>query len=96
MLTVRQRQQAVNVWAMRLRPVVVVVVVPSLGGCGAPSVFVCVAVATSIARLSPGGRRTTRELASDARPGMCGEINAHVHAQEVCRAGEVWSYALSP
>lgn len=53
MLTVRQRQQAVRVWAMRLWPVVVV---PSSDGCGAPSVLVCVAVATSIARLSPGGR----------------------------------------
>jgi hypothetical protein len=91
MLTVRQRQQAVRVWAMRLWPVVVV---PSSGGCGAPSVFVCVAVATSIARLSPGGRRRTRELAYDAAWDV-GEIDAHVHAREVCRAGEVWSCALS-
>lgn len=69
MLTVRQRQQAVRVWAMRLWPVVVV---PSSGGCGAPSVLVCVAVATSIARRSQDGRTRTRELAYDARPGMWG------------------------
>jgi hypothetical protein len=51
---VRQRQQAVRVWAVRLWPLV-----PSSEGCGAASVLVCVAVATSIVRLSPKveGRR---------------------------------------
>jgi hypothetical protein len=54
LLTVRQRQQAVRVWAMRLWAGVVP---PSSEGCGAPSVLVCAAVATSIARLSPAGGR---------------------------------------
>lgn len=65
MLTVRQRQQAVRVWAMRVwgavEAVVVVVVVvvvevaaASSGGwgCGVPSALVCVAVATSMATVS--------------------------------------------
>jgi hypothetical protein len=69
---------------MRLCPVVA----PSSGGCGAPSVFVCVAVATSIAGLSPGagGGRRRRWLVVMLGLG-CGEIDAHGHAREVCRCG---------
>jgi hypothetical protein len=61
--TVRQRQHAVRVWAVRFW-------VPS-SGCGAASVFVCVAVATSMA-LSPGRRARSRAYDAMRRAGYVG------------------------
>jgi hypothetical protein len=84
MLTVRQRQHAVSVWAMRLW---VLPVVPSSGGCRVPSVFGCVAVATAIARLSPGVGGEERGCWLMMLGLGCGEIDAHVHARGVCRGG---------
>ena len=74
-LTVLQRQQAVRVWAMRLWPAVA-----SSVGCGAPSVFGWVAVATSIARLSPGRRRCRWDVGGI---GEMGEMGARIHAQSL-------------
>jgi hypothetical protein len=73
---VRQRQQAVRVCAVRLWPFV-----PS-SECGAASVLICVAVATSIARLSPGRVGTGGRLLMMLGLGCwCGGIDTHGHHQ---------------
>ena len=78
-LTVLQRQQAVRVWAMRLWPVV-----PSSVGCGAPSVFGWVAVATSIARLLlEETRRTVSVAGLGGSDWDEGEKDACIHAQSL-------------
>jgi hypothetical protein len=74
-LTVRQRQQAVKVWAMRAWPLT-----PSSDGWGAASVVVCVAVATSMARPSPGAR--VEDGCRLMMLGLWGEIDTHVHHQD--------------
>jgi hypothetical protein len=73
-LTVRQRQQAVKVWAMRVWPLT-----PSSDRWGAASVVVCVAVATSMARPSPGARE--EDGCRLMMLGLWGEIDTRVHHQ---------------
>jgi hypothetical protein len=62
--------------------------VPSSEGCGAASGFVCVAVATSIVRLSPKVRGAEGLLAYDARLGMWGDRHTHVHHQDPVAGGQ--------